>query len=139
MLALLMAFATACGVLQLAALGSATRTVRLGTLALAVGSGLYGCAMIAVLLQFVYTRSLSALTGRGLNDIVTIAGYTVDPVLEELVKITPLVVIGCRSRARVQWRLTDHLLVGSALGAGFGLMEALLYYGGRSGAALAFP
>jgi hypothetical protein len=139
MLALLMVFATCYGVLELAVLGSVTRTVRLGTLALAIGAGLYGCGMTAVLLQFGYTRTLAALTGRSLHDVVAVAGYTVDPVLEELIKVAPLLLIGLGARARAQWRLTDHLLVGAALGAGFGLLEALLFVGGQSGGALAFP
>ncbi|MBF8185536.1 PrsW family intramembrane metalloprotease [Nonomuraea sp. K274] len=139
MLALLMVFATCYGVLQLAVLGWGTRTVRLGTLALAIGAGMYGCAMITVLLQLAYTRTLSALTGDSLGDIVPIAGHTLHPVLEEVIKMAPLLVIGCRRRARAQWRLTDHLLVGAALGAGFGLMEALLYNAGRAGTALALP
>ncbi|MGW0806613.1 PrsW family glutamic-type intramembrane protease [Nonomuraea sp. NPDC002799] len=139
MLALLMVFATCCSVLQLALLGWGTRTVRLGTLALAIGAGMYGCAMIAVLLQLAYTRTLSALTGDNLSDVVTTAGHSVDPVLEEIIKIAPLLLIGCRRRARVQWRLTDHLLLGAALGAGFGLLEALLYYGREAGKALRFP
>jgi hypothetical protein len=139
MLALLMAFAACYGVLQLAVLGWGARTVRLGTLALAIGTGLYGCGLIAALLQIAYTRILSALSGQRLFDVVIVAGHTVDPVIEELVKIAPLLVIGCRSRARAQWRLTDHLLVGAALGAGFGLLEALLYVGGDAGRALRFP
>lgn len=139
MLAVLMALATGYSVLQLAVLGWPSRTVRLGTLALAVGTGLYGCGMVAALLQIVYTRTVSALSGDRLREVVVVAGYTVDPVIEEFVKVAPLLVIAFGMRGRAQWRLTDHLLVGAALGAGFGLLEGLLYVGGDASRALRFP
>jgi hypothetical protein len=136
MLAVAMAFAACWGVLQLAVLGWGTRSVRVATLLVAVGAGAYGCGVLAVLLELGYTRALAALTGEPVAAVVTTAGYTVDPFVEEFAKVAPLVVAGLHLRTRRQWGLTDHLLVGAAIGAGFGLLEAVLRFAHRTGNAV---
>src|SRR5690349_12314927 len=60
---LFMMIATCYGVLQLAVLGSLTRSVRIANLLLAVTVGLYGCGAVADLLQILYTRTVASLTG----------------------------------------------------------------------------
>ena len=114
------------GVFQLAVLGSATRSVRMANLWLAVTLGLYGCGAVAVGLEFLYTRSISALTQMPIGDVVRTASYTVDPVIEEVVKVLPLLTLVLFRRIRAQWGLTDYLLLGAGTGAGFGLVEATM-------------
>jgi hypothetical protein len=127
-----MAFAACWGVLQLAVLGWGTRSVRVATLLLAVGAGAYGCGVLAIALELAYTRAVAAVTGESVAAVVTTASYTVDPFVEELAKIVPLVLAGLHLRTRRQWGLTDHLALGAALGAGFGLLEAVMRFGHRT-------
>jgi RsiW-degrading membrane proteinase PrsW (M82 family) len=127
---ILMIMAGCYGVIQLALLASPARTLRISSLLLAVAAGAYGCAVVALALEFGYTRMVHAVSGDSLSVVVERAGYTVDPVIEELVKLLPLVVLlmACR-RLRRQWSLVDYLLFGAATGAGFALTEALLRFG----------
>lgn len=67
------------------------------------------------------------------------AGYTVDPVIEELVKLAPLLLMAWNVRIRRQWGLTDHVVLGAALGAGFGLLEAVARYGLDAARAIPHP
>ena len=136
MLAVAMAFAACWGVLQLAVLGWGSRSVRVATLLVALGAGAYGCGVLAIAVELAYTRALSAVTGEPVAAVVTTAGYTVDPFVEELAKVAPLVLAGLHLRTRRQWGLTDHLLVGAAVGAGFGLLEAVLRFAHRAGNAV---
>jgi RsiW-degrading membrane proteinase PrsW (M82 family) len=130
---LLMLAATCWGVLQLAVLSLGTRTVRSGTLLLALAAGAYACGVTAVLAELAYTRLVHVATGQPLQQVVETASYTVDPVIEELVKMVPLVlVVVIIRRVRAQWGLTDFLLLGAAVGAGFAFLEAMLRYGGRT-------
>jgi hypothetical protein len=137
---LFMALAAVYGVLQLAALGWVVgRSVRIGTLLLSIMVGLYGCGVAALVLQLLYTRGLAAASGARLFDVVQTASFTVDPFIEELVKVAPLVVVGLHVRTRVQWGLTDYVVVGAALGAGFGLLEAVLRFSHRVDRAIELP
>ncbi|MEV6965388.1 DUF6883 domain-containing protein [Hamadaea sp. NPDC051192] len=132
-----MALAAAWGVLQLAVFGwFGGRSVRLGTLLAALAVGLYGCGVVALVLQLAYTRAVAAVTGRSLSTVVDVAGYTVDPFIEEVVKLAPLLLLGLLAvRVRRQWGLTDHVVLGAALGAGFGLLEAVLRFSHKPGGA----
>src|SRR5204863_9899464 len=56
--------------------------------------------------------------------------------VEDVVRVLPLLSVGWLARTRRQWGLTDHLLLGSALGAGFGLLEAFMRFGHRAGGAI---
>jgi hypothetical protein len=126
---LFMALAAGYGVLQLAALGWLTgRSVRLGTLLLAIMAGLYGCGAVALVLQVIYTRSVASITGESLSTVVDKASYTIDPFIEELVKIAPLALLAASVRRRFQYGMTDYVLLGAGFGAGFGLLEALLRF-----------
>jgi RsiW-degrading membrane proteinase PrsW (M82 family) len=129
MLAVAMAFAAVWGVVQLAVLGWGTRTVRLGTLLLATAAGAFACGAIAIAAELAYTRAVAAVTGDSVAAVVRSAGQTVDPFLEEVAKILPLVVAALHLRTRRQWGLTDFLLLGAAAGAGFALLEAVLRFG----------
>jgi len=132
-----MVLAHAWGVVQLVALGSLARTVRVRTVLVGILVGVYVCAPAAVLVQIVWTRPFAALTGSPLRDVVAVASYTVDPVIEELVKVVPLVALAAVPAVRRQWSVTDWVLVGAAIGSGFGLAENLLRFSHLAGRAIA--
>ncbi|MDT3397616.1 PrsW family glutamic-type intramembrane protease, partial [Streptomyces sp. B1866] len=121
-MALLMVAAAVYGVVQLLVPSSLTRSVRWPVVLLAVAVGVYGCGAATALLELVYTRVVADITGERLSRMVARASYTVDPVIEELVKVAPLVLAGWNVRIRRQWGLTDFVVLGAALGAGFGLL-----------------
>ncbi len=124
-----MAVAAVWGVLQLFALSWPTRSVRLSTVLLALAVGVYGCGVATALVQLAYTRIYADQSGQSLVTVVNTTSYTVAPWLEELLKVAPLLLAGLSLRVRRQWGLTDFVVVGAALGAGFGLLEAVLRFG----------
>ncbi|MGN9760840.1 RNase A-like domain-containing protein [Streptomyces sp. SD31] len=126
---LVMAVAALWGVLQLFALSWPTRSVRLSTVLLALAVGVYGCGVATALVQLAYTRLYADLSDQSLVTVVNTTSYTVAPWLEELLKVAPLLLAGLSLRVRRQWGLTDFVVVGAALGAGFGLLEAVLRFG----------
>ncbi len=137
---LYMVLAAVYGVLQLALLGwLAGRSIRIGTALLAIAVGLYGCGVAALILQAIYTRGVAEISGERLADVVRVASYTVDPFIEEIVKITPLLLVGWHLRSRFQLGLTDYAVLGAGLGAGFGLLEAILRFSHRGARAISVP
>ncbi len=133
----LMIIAACYGVLQLAALGSVTRSIRISTLLLAAMAGAYGCGMLALLGEIGYTRVIAMITGDQLYEVIRTASHTVDPFIEELVKVLPLILIAWLARQlHRQWGVTDYLLVGAAIGTGFAWMEAMLRFAGDAGRAM---
>ncbi|MEV6031478.1 PrsW family glutamic-type intramembrane protease [Nonomuraea sp. NPDC052116] len=102
----------------------------------ALGTGLYRCGMLAALLELAWTRGVAAWSGEAVREVVGTASYTVDPFIEEVVKVIPLAVAAWVVRRRLRWGLTDHLLLGAALGAGFALLEALLRLSHLAGRAI---
>lgn len=134
-----MVAATVYGVAQLLVLSSPTRSVRMSTVLLAVAAGVYGCGVAAALLELAYTRGVAASGGEPLVEVVRAASYTVDPVIEELVKLAPLLLMVWNVRIRRQAGLTDYVVLGAALGAGFGLLEAVARYGLDAGRAIPHP
>ena len=136
----LMVLAQVYGVVQLAVLGWAARTVRFRVLVLAMLAGLYAAAPAAALLQVAWTRAFAALSGVPLAEVTTTASYTLDPLIEELAKVAPLVVLWWALRSlRRQWAATDFVLAGAAIGAGFGLAEDLLRYADQAVRAVHLP
>ncbi|GAA4666670.1 hypothetical protein GCM10023324_17260 [Streptomyces youssoufiensis] len=125
-----MVVATVYGVAQLLVLSTPTRSLRVTTVLLAIAVGVYGCGAATALLEYAYTRTVAEQPdGRALRDAVERASYTVDPVLEEMVKVAPLLLVAGSRKLRRQWGLTDYTVAGGALGAGFGLLEAVSRYG----------
>ncbi|WP_405671981.1 RNase A-like domain-containing protein [Streptomyces sp. NBC_01530] len=124
-----MAAAAVWGVLQLFAVSWPTRSVRLPTLLLALAVGVYGCGVATALVQLAYTRIYADQSGQSLLTVVNTTSYTVAPWVEELIKFSPLLLAGLSPKVRRQWGLTDFVVLGAALGAGFGLLEAVLRYG----------
>ncbi|SNX63723.1 protease prsW family protein [Streptomyces sp. TLI_55] len=124
----LMVAAAMYGVVQLLLLSVPTRSVGVTTTLLAVLVGVYACGTAAALLELTYTRLIAEQTNQSLIRVVNTTAYTTAPWVEELVKISPLLLVGLYAKVRRQWGLTDFTLLGAALGAGFGLLEALLRY-----------
>lgn len=132
-------FAHVWGVLQLVVLGSLRRTSQLSTILIAIPAGVYGCALGAVLLQIAWTRPISWLPFFALAEVVKVASYTLDPLIEEVIKVLPLVFLLRLRNIRHQWSLTDCILIGAALGSGFGLAEALFRFSTAAGKAREMP
>ncbi|MFD7060818.1 PrsW family glutamic-type intramembrane protease [Streptomyces sp. NPDC059906] len=91
---------------------------------IAFAVGVYGCGVAAGLVEFAYTRLYANQSGLSLVTVENTTSYAVAPWLEELVKISPLLLAGLSLKVRRQWGLTDYVVVGAALGGGFGLLEA---------------
>ncbi|MFE1911595.1 RNase A-like domain-containing protein [Streptomyces anandii] len=125
----MMAVAAVWGVLQLFAVAWPTRSVRLSTVLLAFAVGVYGCGTATALVELAYTRVYAQQSGQPLVTVVSTTSYTVAPWVEELIKVSPLLLVGLSAKVRRQWGLTDFTVVGAALGAGFGLLEGVLRYG----------
>ncbi|MER6548352.1 RNase A-like domain-containing protein [Streptomyces sp. NPDC001250] len=125
----MMAVAAVWGVLQLFAVSWPTRSVRLSTVLLALAVGVYGCGVATALVELAYTRIYADESGQSLVTVVNTTSYTVAPWVEELIKASPLLLAGLSLKVRRQWGLTDFVVLGAALGGGFGLLEAVLRYG----------
>ncbi|MFF3914447.1 PrsW family glutamic-type intramembrane protease [Streptomyces sp. NPDC001852] len=125
----MMTVAAVWGVLQLFAVSWPTRSVRLLTVLLALALGVYGCGVATALVEFAYTRLYAHQSGQSLVTVVDTTSYTVAPWVEELIKVSPLLLVGLSLKVRRQWGLTDFTVLGAALGGGFGLLEAVLRYG----------
>jgi RsiW-degrading membrane proteinase PrsW (M82 family) len=128
-------FAQFWGVIQIFVLASLSRTVRLRTVITAMAVGLYAIAPVAVILQKSWIGVAASLTGKSMAEMTGIASYTVDPFIEEALKLLPLVLLMLIPAIRRQWSLTDCLLIAGALGSGFGLAEHLYRYASSPDAA----
>ncbi|MER6141632.1 PrsW family intramembrane metalloprotease [Streptomyces sparsogenes] len=124
---------------QMLILSSPARSTRVSTALLATAVGVYGCGVVAALLELAYTRNVAEATGEPLAKVVETASYTVDPVIEELIKVAPLLLVGWNIKIRRQWGLTDFVVLGAGLGAGFGLLEAVARYGLEAERAISHP
>ena len=128
-------FAHVWGVIQLIVLGSLARTVRVRTVLAAFAVGLYAVAPLTLLLQVAWTRPVASLLGLSISRVVATASYTVDPFLEEIMKVLPLAVLLLIPVIRRQWSLTDCALIGAATGSGFALAEHLYRFSSVAGSA----
>ena len=124
----LMVVAALVFVLQLGVVGSWARSVRLTTLVQTLGIGFVVCGPATIGVEWALTRVVARVgSSPSWADAVARAAWTYDPVVEELVKVSPLVVLAVvwrRAHRQLGW--TDHLLVGAALGMGFSLCESAL-------------
>ncbi|MFF1922005.1 DUF6531 domain-containing protein [Streptomyces sp. NPDC058221] len=123
-----MAAASVWGVLQLLLLSWPVRTVRWPTVLLALGVGAYGSGVASVLVELFVARRLADSEGSSLHDVLGTVMWTTAPVAEELLKIAPLLLAGWALRGRMQWGMADFAVLGGAVGAGFGLLEAVAQY-----------
>jgi hypothetical protein len=128
---LAIAFAHVWGVIQLIVLGSLSRTVRVRTVLAALAAGLYVIGPLTVLLQLQWIHFAASLLGMPVADMQGIASYTVDPFLEEALKLLPLAMLLLLIPAvRRQWSVTDCVLIAAGTGSGYGLAENLYRYAG---------
>lgn len=123
-----MAAASLWCVLQLLLMSWPARTVGWPTVLLAFGVGAYGCGVFSVLIETVVTRQLAAADETSMRTVLDTAMWTTAPAIEELLKIAPLALAAWALRGRVQWGLTDFVVLGGAVGAGFGLLESVLQF-----------
>ncbi|MGP3947231.1 hypothetical protein [Streptomyces sp. 7N604] len=135
----IMAAAAVYGVLQLAVLAWPVRSVRLPTVLLTVVVGVYGSGVVAALVELVYARGSTAVTGRPFADVMAEASYTIAPAVEEIAKLVPLLLIGWNLKIRYQLGLADYVVLGAATGAGLGLLEVLLQHALDAQRATPFP
>ncbi|MEU5031348.1 DUF6531 domain-containing protein [Streptomyces milbemycinicus] len=131
-----MAATSVWAVLQLLLLSWPVRTVRWPTVLLVFGVGVYSCGVLSMLLELVVARQLATARESSLAGVMDVVSWTTAPVVEELIKVAPLVVAGWALRGRMQWGLADFVVLGGAAGAGFGLLEQLLMYAEAGGKAL---
>lgn len=103
------------------AITSGSRTVGLRTTFAAMLCGASFSTPVAVALQYLVLHA----TGGDLNAL----GYTVDPAIEELLKLAPVFVVLLGAQARRDLRASDYVLLAGAAGSGFGLVESLLRFG----------
>jgi hypothetical protein len=124
-------FAHVWGVLELLVVSTVTRTIRARTVLTGIAAGLYGCSLAALTAQMAWTKATAWIVGRDLYQIVEVDSYTLGPIVEEAFKVLPVaVLIWLIPKLRRQWSHTDCVLLGAALGSGFGLAEDLFRYAG---------
>ena len=67
---------------------------------------------------------------RSRSELVEWAGWTIDPFIEEVVRLLPLIVVlALLARARQQWSMSDLVVLGAGVGSGFRLAEHLARHG----------
>lgn len=132
----LMVFAVTVSLVQLCVAGVWARSIRVGTVFQAAVVGFFVVVPVTIGAEWVASRLLSLATHQGIVWVVDSAAWSYDPLLEEVLKVAPLVVIAAiwPGVAR-QLGLVDHLLLGAAIGAGFELAEATLRFGELTAAA----
>src|SRR3954462_7607067 len=128
-------FAQVWGVIQLIVLGTLARTVRVRTVLAAMAVGLYAIGPLTVILQLSWIRVAAMIVGKSVSDMTGVASYTVDPFIEEALKLLPLVLLMLIPTVRRQWSLTDCVLIAAAVGSGYGLAEHLYRYASTPGIA----
>ena len=121
--------AHAWALMQIALLTAPWRTVGIQTIALAFCAGFGVTAPLVLFIQWAWVNAYQDITGTWSfvmffpGQLVETAGYTVDPFLEEIGKLLPLILLMILPRTRYRFGLSDSLVLGAALGAGFGFAE----------------
>ena len=126
-------------VIELIILGSFARTIRMRTALAAIAVGLYACAPAAALLEVTWTQIAAPVIGVAAPELIRTASYTLDPFVEEIIKLLPLAALLLVPVIRRQWSLTDYVLIAAATGGGFGLAEDLYRFSAAAGNTQAIP
>ena len=113
------------GVLQLALLAWPVRAARVSTVLLGLVVGAYGSGVLALLVSLGWWR-VSVEAGAVPEEAAERVARTVAPVVEEVAKAIPLLLVGVFLGARRQWGLADFAVLGAAVGSGMGLLETLM-------------
>jgi hypothetical protein len=125
---LFMVFAELYGAFQLLALASVSRTIRWRTMLAAFIVGFSACALMTLGMEAGWGKLFATLSGHSLSSTKAIDAYTSDPFIEEICKALPLLLLLAIGRVRRQLGLADTLLIGAALGCGFGFIENALRF-----------
>ncbi|MEO3753628.1 PrsW family glutamic-type intramembrane protease [Streptomyces sp. B6B3] len=113
-------------VLQLAVVAWPVRATRLSTVLLAFVVGVYGSGVLVLLFSLGWWR-IAVEAGGVPEEVTDSLSRSVAPVAEEVAKAVPLLLAACfLSVRRRQWGLADWVVLGAAVGSGFGLLETLL-------------
>lgn len=123
---LLVFFALAYGAVQTAFLASPTRTIPWRMVILAFISGLSASAGVALLAERGCASILARLLDLPVATVIASAAYLQDPVIEEIVKPLPLLILLAFRRVRQDFTCADMVVMAAALGSGFGFIEATL-------------
>jgi hypothetical protein len=124
--------AHAWALMQIALLTAPWRTVGIRTIALAFCAGFGVTAPLVLFIQWAWVNAYQDITGTWSfvmffpGQLVETAGYTVDPFLEEIGKLLPLILLMVLPRTKYRLGLSDSLVLGAALGAGFGFAEGTM-------------
>jgi len=121
-------FAQVWGVIQLIVLTSLARTVRVRTVFAAMAVGFYLIGPLTAFIQLSWIHLAAPLFHMSPDDLQVIASYSIDPFIEEAMKLLPVGLLMLLPSIRRQWSLTDCVLVAAATGSGFGLTEHLFRY-----------
>ena len=111
---------------QIALLTAPWRTVGMRTIALAFCAGFGVAAPLVLFIQWAWINAYQEISDTPsflAFTLVETAGYTVDPFLEEIGKLLPLILLMVLPRTKYRLGLSDSLIIGAALGAGFGFAE----------------
>ncbi|MGP4112941.1 PrsW family glutamic-type intramembrane protease [Streptomyces sp. 4N509B] len=111
------------GVLQLALLSWPVRASRVSTILLGFVVGAYGTGVLVLVVTLAWWR-IGVEAGGVPEEVSTTVSRHVAPLVEELAKVLPLLVAGWLGMRR-QWGVADFVVLGAAVGAGFGLLETL--------------
>jgi hypothetical protein len=117
--------ATVYGVLQLALPSWPVRASWLSAALLAFVADAYGSGVLVLLVTLAWWR-VAVEAGGVPGEVAETVSKHVVPVVEELAKVAPLLLAGWVAGMRRQWGLTDFVVLGAAVGAGFGLVETLM-------------
>ena len=119
------------GVFQLWVLASPTRTIRFRTAVTGFVCGAVVTFPLAVLLEWGWIRLADRWVEQSRLELMLWASWTVDPFIEELVRLVPLVtVLVVVPRCRRQWSMTDLVVMGASLGSGYRWGEHLARFPG---------
>ena len=109
---------------QLRLLASPTRTIRFRTVLLSVLAGVAVAFPVTVAVEWVWIAVADPLWDGFRFEFVRWAGWTIDPFIEEVARLLPLVVVLVFvAQTRRQWSLTDLVVLGAGVGSGFRLAE----------------
>lgn len=130
-MALAVLFAHWYGLLQLYLLATFRRSITLRTLFSAFMLGLAVVAPLTLFVQQLWLRAfleIAPLFGTRIfkYEVDLVAPYTVDPFIEEVLKALPILLLLKLPFTKRQLGVVDSILLGAAIGAGFGFAENLI-------------
>jgi len=102
---------------------SPTRTVSLKTIFSFFLLGLFGVTSVTFFLHTISTRFIDP----------NLVSYTLNPVVEETMKVLPVFLLLYFSRAGKNMGILDAMLLAAACGIGFGIFETVCWFNGRPG------